>query len=162
MRRLLRLLCVLSALACLGPAPYAEVRGPEPIIKPYSVGGCLTHVENEEQLYDDCDSFDRLFLTYDEARTYARTVSLAHPNHGDSWRRRGPEPWGWRSSFSIMRIVSYEIEPWAIAVGVPLTEDDLVEDWENGHIDMRIAPPSRRCGSPQVVRWHVMNRICRD
>jgi len=157
------LFVTLAALACLGQAAHTASSEPEPIIKPYSVGGCLMHLDGDEPVMDECDSFDRMFRTYDEARAYARTISRDHPNHHDnSWHGHGPEPWGWRSTFSIMRIVSYDIEPGAIAVGVPLTENDLVEDWENGHIDMRIAPPSRRCGSPQVVRWHVMNRICRD
>lgn len=159
MKKLSTVFVTLAAIASLGQS--AHTAPAEPGI-PYSVGGCLFHYASDEPVYDDCDSFDGMFRTYAEARAYAQRVTHEHPNHGDSWHGRGPEPVAWRSQFSVMRIVSYDIEPGAIAVGVPLAEDDLVEDWENGRIHMRLAPPSRRCGSAQVVRWHIMHRLCTD
>jgi hypothetical protein len=154
-------LVAFAALTCLGQAAHTAPIEPEPIGIPYSVGGCTIHLVRGEAVYDDCD-FGRTFQAYNEARDYVRRISRENPNRGDSWHGRGAEPVGWRSQFSVMRIVSYPIEPGAIAVGVPLAEDDLVEDWENGHIDMRIAPPSRRCGNAQIVRWRIMHRLCTD
>lgn len=125
----------------LNLAPDVPANGPPP--RPerlYHVGGGYYRHHNDEFV----DIGDQLFLTYDDANAYARRVSRRYPN----------------ATVVLDRIVSYDDGPGAIRVGVALTEADLLEWYQRGHMYMRTAPDSRECGDADVVRWHVMDRLC--
>jgi hypothetical protein len=108
---------------------------------PYHVGGGIW-LPPERQQFQSVAEGD--FATYAEAYAYVRDASRQYPT----------------AQFGLSRIVSYPIWPGGVLIDRPLTEDDTLEWWSNGHVTLRTFPPSRECGDEIAVRAHIVQHRC--